>query len=178
MQPRRPAPRPAAAAVALLASVLLALHAAAPAAAATESAASSSAAAAAADPLALAAADDGGQQWLELTRFPGVRAGAVHGARPRARRLREVAYVLGGSTSVGYYTAPMQLGSPPKTFHLILDSGSSLTVVPCKACDCGNHNVSYLYCCAPSCPDECSWRIGFLTSDVDYNLQPNQPNHP
>jgi len=84
--------------------------------------------------------------WLELQRFSGARIGAVRGGAwhtggARARRLREAAYVLDGSTSVGYYTAPMQLGSPPKTFHLILDSGSSLTVVPCKSCDCGYHQV-------------------------------------
>jgi hypothetical protein len=93
-------------------------------------------------PAATAAASAATADWLPLTLVRGVREG-VHGrpAGGRARRLREAAYVLEGSTTLGYYTAPMQLGSPPKTFHLILDSGSSLTVVPCKACDCGFHQV-------------------------------------
>ncbi|GBF88216.1 hypothetical protein Rsub_00928 [Raphidocelis subcapitata] len=104
-------------------------------------------AAAAALPAAAAASDE----WLPLTRVSGVRTG-VHGLSAAARgggggggaasaprRLREQSFVLDGSTKVGYYTAPMSLGSPPQTFHLILDSGSSLTVVPCKQCDCGFH---------------------------------------
>ncbi|KAI8462491.1 MAG: aspartic peptidase domain-containing protein [Monoraphidium minutum] len=89
---------------------------------------------------AAAAADAAAPGWAPLRLMPGRRAG-LHGRRRTgtARLLRESAYVLDGSTRAGYYTAPMQLGSPPRTFHLILDSGSGLTVIPCRTCDCGFH---------------------------------------
>jgi hypothetical protein len=91
--------------------------------------------------------------WAPLRLEPGPRAG-IRGARGRSPRdprlLREAgadasgasdAYVVDGGTRLGYYTASLSVGSPPKSFNLILDSGSSLTVVPCKPCQCGYHLV-------------------------------------
>jgi hypothetical protein len=107
----------------------------------------------AAAPPALAAAD--GSAWVPLRFVPGAPRPGVAGARraaaaasagsppppPPPRLLREDAYVLEGGTRIGYYTAPIRIGSPPRSFNLILDSGSSLSVVPCKSCDCGFHQA-------------------------------------
>jgi hypothetical protein len=35
---------------------------------------------------------------------------------------------------------PRQIGSPPQSFSLIVDTGSTMTYVPCKGCErCGRH---------------------------------------
>lgn len=40
----------------------------------------------------------------------------------------------------GYYTARLYIGTPPQEFALIVDSGSTVTYVPCSTCvQCGNH---------------------------------------
>ncbi|XP_023754331.1 aspartic proteinase 36 [Lactuca sativa] len=40
----------------------------------------------------------------------------------------------------GYYTTWLWIGSPPKKFALIVDTGSTVTYVPCSTCkECGNH---------------------------------------
>ncbi|XP_042452749.1 aspartic proteinase nepenthesin-2-like [Zingiber officinale] len=40
----------------------------------------------------------------------------------------------------GYYTTRLFIGSPPQKFALIVDSGSTVTYVPCSTCEqCGNH---------------------------------------
>ncbi|KAI3722645.1 hypothetical protein L2E82_33687 [Cichorium intybus] len=40
----------------------------------------------------------------------------------------------------GYYTTWLWIGSPPHKFALIVDTGSTVTYVPCSTCDpCGNH---------------------------------------
>ncbi|KNA19374.1 hypothetical protein SOVF_062200 [Spinacia oleracea] len=40
----------------------------------------------------------------------------------------------------GYYTTRLYIGSPPQEFALIVDTGSTVTYVPCSDCDqCGNH---------------------------------------
>ena len=41
----------------------------------------------------------------------------------------------------GYYYADVALGVPPRTFQLIVDTGSTLTYVPCASCGaaCGRH---------------------------------------
>ncbi|KAI8468694.1 MAG: aspartic peptidase domain-containing protein [Monoraphidium minutum] len=78
--------------------------------------------------------------WAPLTLVPGFRAGVRGGGHPgdaSKRMLREAAFEVDGSTRLGYYTAPFQLGSPPRRFDLILDTGSSVTTVPCQKCNCG-----------------------------------------
>ncbi|XP_010933525.1 aspartic proteinase 36 isoform X2 [Elaeis guineensis] len=45
-----------------------------------------------------------------------------------------------GLLSNGYYTTRLWIGTPPQEFALIVDTGSSVTYVPCSNCDqCGDH---------------------------------------
>ncbi|XP_030538914.1 aspartic proteinase 36-like [Rhodamnia argentea] len=40
----------------------------------------------------------------------------------------------------GYYTTRLWIGTPPQKFALIVDTGSTVTYVPCSTCDqCGRH---------------------------------------
>ncbi|CAK9317100.1 unnamed protein product [Citrullus colocynthis] len=40
----------------------------------------------------------------------------------------------------GYYTTRLWIGTPPQEFALIVDTGSTVTYVPCSNCvECGNH---------------------------------------
>ncbi|KAJ6304781.1 hypothetical protein OIU76_002108 [Salix suchowensis] len=40
----------------------------------------------------------------------------------------------------GYYTTRLWIGTPPQRFALIVDTGSSVTYVPCSSCEqCGRH---------------------------------------
>lgn len=42
--------------------------------------------------------------------------------------------------SNGYYTTRLWIGTPPQEFALIVDTGSTVTYVPCSTCEqCGNH---------------------------------------
>ncbi|GMH24063.1 hypothetical protein Nepgr_025906 [Nepenthes gracilis] len=42
--------------------------------------------------------------------------------------------------SNGYYTTRLWIGTPPQEFALIVDTGSTVTYVPCETCEqCGNH---------------------------------------
>ncbi|KAK9670310.1 hypothetical protein RND81_13G193200 [Saponaria officinalis] len=59
----------------------------------------------------------------------------LHGASPNAR-MRLYDDLL----SNGYYTTRIWIGTPPQEFALIVDTGSTVTYVPCNTCDqCGNH---------------------------------------
>lgn len=42
-----------------------------------------------------------------------------------------------------YYTTRLWIGTPPQRFALIVDTGSTVTYVPCATCEmCGRHQVS------------------------------------
>ena len=44
-----------------------------------------------------------------------------------------------------YYTTRLYIGTPSQEFALIVDTGSTVTYVPCSDCDqCGNHQVFFL----------------------------------
>ena len=47
----------------------------------------------------------------------------------------------------GYFYVDVQLGTPERTFSLIVDTGSSTTYVPCKECasECGDHKLHTPY---------------------------------
>lgn len=41
-----------------------------------------------------------------------------------------------------YFYTTLTLGTPPRTFALIIDTGSTVTYVPCADCThCGQHQV-------------------------------------
>lgn len=43
-----------------------------------------------------------------------------------------------------YYTTRLWIGSPPQKFALIVDTGSTVTYVPCSTCEqCGKHQVNF-----------------------------------
>lgn len=43
-----------------------------------------------------------------------------------------------------YYTTRLWMGTPPQRFALIVDTGSTVTYVPCSTCEqCGNHQVVF-----------------------------------
>lgn len=45
---------------------------------------------------------------------------------------------------VRYYTTRLLIGSPPQKFALIVDTGSTVTYVPCSTCEqCGKHQVNF-----------------------------------
>nr|CAB3458490.1 unnamed protein product [Digitaria exilis] len=66
-----------------------------------------------------------------------LRRGLGDGAHPNARmRLHD------DLLTNGYYTTRLYIGTPPQEFALIVDSGSTVTYVPCASCEqCGNHQV-------------------------------------
>lgn len=71
------------------------------------------------------------------TRLPAssARRGLGDGHNPNARmRLHD------DLLTNGYYTTRLYIGTPSQEFALIVDSGSTVTYVPCATCEqCGNH---------------------------------------
>ena len=56
------------------------------------------------------------------------------------RRLMSRGRLSGALHTLGYYSTDVCLGSPPRRYDLILDTGSSITAVPCSTCtSCGEH---------------------------------------
>jgi len=55
--------------------------------------------------------------------------------------LRHGTLPVGGSVHDGYFYAELKLGTPPRPFNVIIDTGSTMTYVPCSMCQqCGpNH---------------------------------------
>jgi hypothetical protein len=61
----------------------------------------------------------------------------------RGRRLIQGDTLLYGSLHLGYYYANIWLGTPPQKADVILDTGSSVTAIPCTGCtDCGPRSCS------------------------------------
>ncbi|GMI98030.1 hypothetical protein like AT5G43100 [Hibiscus trionum] len=59
----------------------------------------------------------------------------AHSSHPNARMRLYDDLVLNG-----YYTTRLWIGTPPQQFALIVDTGSTVTYVPCATCDqCGRH---------------------------------------
>ncbi|KAL5197390.1 hypothetical protein ABZP36_000902 [Zizania latifolia] len=69
------------------------------------------------------------------SRLASGHRGLGEGAIPNARmRLHD------DLLTNGYYTTRLYIGTPPQEFALIVDSGSTVTYVPCATCEqCGNH---------------------------------------
>jgi hypothetical protein len=48
--------------------------------------------------------------------------------------------ILHGNATLGYYYVNVQIGTPPQTKSLILDTGSHQTILPCEGCtNCRDH---------------------------------------
>ena len=67
-----------------------------------------------------------------------------HRLQARSERRRQLLQVQekmqGDLIALGYFYAELKVGTPPQTFSLIVDTGSSVTAIPCTGCrDCGPH---------------------------------------
>jgi hypothetical protein len=66
------------------------------------------------------------------------------GGRRRGRRMSTSIsgwQMEGNLHTLGYFSATVCVGSPPRKFDLIIDTGSALTALPCESCPhCGTHN--------------------------------------
>ncbi|KAF6251742.1 aspartic peptidase domain-containing protein [Scenedesmus sp. NREL 46B-D3] len=70
----------------------------------------------------------------------GVRHG-VHRVQGRSLMRSGITPVL-GAIREGYFYAQLGLGTPPRNFSTIIDTGSTITYVPCASCaHCGVHMV-------------------------------------
>ena len=51
-----------------------------------------------------------------------------------------------------YFYATLQLGTPPRAFAVIVDTGSTITYVPCSSCGtlCGPHHKARLHAVLPA----------------------------
>jgi hypothetical protein len=60
--------------------------------------------------------------------------------RAPCRRLSSRGRLAGALHTLGYFSTEVCVGSPPRRFDVIVDTGSSLTAVPCSSCKtCGEH---------------------------------------
>lgn len=80
---------------------------------------------------------------LHVTRLKFVQADPS-GKRGRRRLIARDAFggteLRGNLHTLGYFSADVCVGTPPTSFDLIVDTGSSLTALPCKDCtQCGEH---------------------------------------
>lgn len=56
------------------------------------------------------------------------------------RRLSSRGRLAGALHTLGYFSTEVCVGSPPRRYDVIVDTGSSLTAVPCSSCkSCGEH---------------------------------------
>ena len=72
-------------------------------------------------------------------------AAAAAAALPNRRRVQVMEGTLVGNTEpLGYFYAQIHIGTPGQLFTVIVDTGSSLTAVPCAGCTrCGTHTNPY-----------------------------------
>ena len=83
---------------------------------------------------------------VPLRRVAHGASGLHSGALRRALLSNSSAALLplyGSVRDNGVFTVLVSLGTPPQTFDLIVDTGSTLAYVPCKDCgaSCGKHEV-------------------------------------
>ena len=74
----------------------------------------------------------------------------------------------GNMHTLGYFSADACVGTPPRKFDLIVDTGSSLTAFPCSGCShCGSHDGGNRFSEAASSTSEachsgsCSYSVGY-----------------
>ncbi|QDZ24592.1 aspartic peptidase [Chloropicon primus] len=97
----------------------------------------------------------------------GQKADAVKAPPPP----RPASRLVGSVESTGYYAMELPLGTPPQTFHVIVDTGSTIAYVPCSFCGdkCGLHasapfapqassTASFINCMSATCATFCGSR--------------------
>jgi hypothetical protein len=52
---------------------------------------------------------------------------------------------ISGNATLGYYYVDAYIGTPPQPQSLILDTGSNLTILPCKGCEKCNDHIHEIY---------------------------------
>ena len=58
----------------------------------------------------------------------------------RRRRLMLTERLSGDLANLGYFSTELRIGTPAQRFNVIVDTGSSVTAVPCAGCTrCGSH---------------------------------------
>ena len=62
------------------------------------------------------------------------------------------AHQTSSSSLCRYFYATLQLGTPPRAFAVIVDTGSTITYVPCSSCGtlCGPHHKARLHAVLPA----------------------------
>ena len=84
--------------------------------------------------VALADAESNASARLRFRRTTG------HGRRLGATSTLEAGVLSGRLQTLGYFAAQLCLGTPPRRFELVVDTGSAITSVPCQSCNvCGLH---------------------------------------
>jgi hypothetical protein len=114
----------------------------------------------------------------------------TRGARDRqtllpGRRLEGTGSLSGHLTTTGYFSTNICLGTPARMYELVVDTGSSITSVPCRQCaECGPHrcgstgrfdelasntaerapchSARHLLRCAACKRNNCMYRVGYL----------------
>lgn len=91
--------------------------------------------------LPLATTTASASQPSHITQLRFVSPSQPHGMPRRTRRLSPAGLQLHGNLhTLGYFSADVCVGTPARTFDLIVDTGSSLTAFPCEDCShCGAH---------------------------------------
>ena len=93
----------------------------------------------------LASVSGGGGAHVTALHFISAAGALARGRRlsphkPR-RRLKISGWEMSGNLyTLGYFSAQICIGSPQRSFDLIVDTGSALTALPCDGCPhCGTH---------------------------------------
>jgi len=82
----------------------------------------------------------GGSSPLTRLRFVRPSPSGEATGRGRALSLPLGKRIWGDLHTLGYFAADLCVGNPPRTFTVIVDTGSSLTALPCASCThCGGH---------------------------------------
>ena len=89
--------------------------------------------------------------------------------------------IAGDLVNAGYFSAQLLVGTPPQPFSLIVDTGSSVTAIPCTGCrECGVHSnprfeparsqtferlgcdaSAGYYCASCDAASECGYRVAY-----------------
>ena len=91
----------------------------------------------------------------------------------RINSLRNI--TLSGNATLGYYYIDAYIGTPPQKQALILDTGSNLTIIPCKGCKKCREHINPMYDSSKSSTfqrlrygnDYIGWKCSFFSQDKE-----------